>query len=163
MPGRRACGTACALRLLCGSTRSNPTDLRNGLGKRSTDDVPAEPDITAVIGSFCNRSTCGRHASPVLSLQMNPELVFFKRNANRAGTAKPRSLSDSTDFCIPLRHAQSRHIPQRCSSRVFHEHFACSGLEGLAQNLILTPLLWFRNRQRADNGRYVGLIPVQGR
>lgn len=28
--------------------------------------------------------------------------------------------------------------------------------EGLAQNLILTPLLWFRNRQRADNGRYVG-------
>lgn len=163
MPGRRACGTACALRLLCGSTRSNPTDLRNGLGKRSTDDVPAKPDITAVIGSFCNRSTCGRHASPVLSLQMNPELVFFKRNANRAGTAKPRSLSDSTDFCIPLRHAQSRHIPQRCSSRVFHEHFACSGLEGLAQNLILTPLLWFRNRQRADNGRYVGLIPVQGR
>lgn len=163
MPGRRACGTACALRLLCGSTCSNPTDLRNGLGKRSTDDVPAKPDITAVIGSFCNRSTCGRHASPVLSLQMNPELVFFKRNANRAGTAKPRSLSDSTDFCIPLRHAQSRHIPQRCSSRVFHEHFACSGLEGLAQNLILTPLLWFRNRQRADNGRYVGLIPVQGR
>lgn len=163
MPGRRACGTACALRLLCGSTRSNPTDLRNGLGKRSTDDVPAKPDITAIIGSFCNRSTCGRHASPVLSLQMNPELVFFKRNANRAGTAKPRSLSDSTDFCIPLRHAQSRHIPQRCSSRVFHEHFACSGLEGLAQNLILTPLLWFRNRQRADNGRYVGLIPVQGR
>ena len=163
MPGRRACGTACALRLLCGSTRSNPTDLRNGLGKRSTDGVPAKPDITAVIGSFRNRSTCGRHASPVLSLQMNPELVFFKRNANRAGTAKPRSLSDSTDFCIPLRHAQSRHIPQRCSSRVFHEHFACSGLEGLAQNLILTPLLWFRNRQRADNGRYVGLIPVQGR
>ena len=35
--------------------------------------------------------------------------------------------------------------------------------EGLAQNLILTPLLWFRNRQRADNGRYVGLIPVRGR
>ena len=52
MPGRRACGTACALRLLCGSTRSNPTDLRNGLGKRSTDDVPAKPDITAVIGSL---------------------------------------------------------------------------------------------------------------
>lgn len=163
MSGRRACGTACALRLLCGSTRSNPTDLRNGLGKRSTDGVPAKTDVTAVIGFFCNQSTCGRHASPVLSLQMNPELVFFKRNANRAGTAKPRSLSDSTDFCIPLRHAQSRHIPQRCSSRVFHEHFACSGLEGLAQNLILTPFLWFRNRQRADNGRYVGLIPVQGR
>lgn len=115
-----------------------------------------QTDVTAVIGFFCNQSTCGRHASPVLSLQMNPELVFFKRNANRAGTAKPRSLSDSTDFCIPLRHAQSRHIPQRCSSRVFHEHFACSGLEGLAQNLILTPFLWFRNRQRADNGRYVG-------
>ena len=128
MPGRRACGTACALRLLCGSTRSNPTDLRNGLGKRSTDGVPAKTDVTAVIGSFCNRSTCGRHASPVLSFQMNPELVFFKRSANCAGTAKPRSLSDSTDFCIPLRHAQSRHIPQRCSSRVFHEHFACSRL-----------------------------------
>lgn len=77
-PGRRACGTACVLRLLCGSTRSNPTDLRDGLGTRSADGVPAKPDITAVIGSFCNRSTCGRHVNPVLSLQMNPELVFFQ-------------------------------------------------------------------------------------
>lgn len=116
-----------------------------------------QTDVTAVIGSFCNRSTCGRHASPVLSFQMNPELVFFKRSANCAGTAKPHSLSDSTDFCIPLRHAQSRHIPQRCSSRVFSMNtLLVRDFEGLAQNLILTPLLWFRNRQRADNGRYVG-------
>ena len=49
---RQVCGTACALRLLCGSTRSNPTDLRNGLGKRSTDGVPAKTDVTAVIGSL---------------------------------------------------------------------------------------------------------------
>ena len=68
--------------------------------------MPANADITAVIGSFCNRSTCGRHASPVLSLQMNPELVFFKRNTNRAGTAKPRSLPSKVDFGIPLRHTQ---------------------------------------------------------
>lgn len=66
----------------------------------------SQTDVTAVIGSFCNRSTCGRHASPVLSLQMNPELVFFKRNAKRAGTAKPRSLSAKVDFYIPLRHTQ---------------------------------------------------------
>ncbi|WP_221887011.1 hypothetical protein, partial [Bifidobacterium breve] len=31
---------------------------------------------TDVVGSSCNQSTCGRHVSPVLSLQMNPELVF---------------------------------------------------------------------------------------
>lgn len=35
-----------------------------------------QTDVTAVIDSFCNRSTCGRHASPVPSLQMNPELAF---------------------------------------------------------------------------------------
>lgn len=66
----------------------------------------SQTDVTAVIGSPCNRSTCGRHASLVLSLQMNPELVFFKRNANRAGTAKLRSLSAKVDFYIPLRHTQ---------------------------------------------------------
>lgn len=65
-----------------------------------------QTDVTAVIGSFCNQSTCGQHASPVLSLQMNPELVFFKRSANCVGTAKSRSSPSKVDFGIPLRHTQ---------------------------------------------------------
>lgn len=39
-----------------------------------------QTDVTAVIGSFYNRSTRGRHASSVPSLQMNPELVSLMRN-----------------------------------------------------------------------------------
>ena len=76
-------------------------------------------DVTAVIGSFCNQSTCGRHVNPVLSLQMNPELVFFKRNANRIGTAKPRSLPSTVDFGILLRHTQ----PPSLTSVVFFTGF----------------------------------------
>ena len=65
-----------------------------------------QTDVTAVIGSFRNQSTCDRHVNPVLSLQMNHELVFVKRNANRAGTVKSRSLPSKVDFGIPLRHTQ---------------------------------------------------------
>ena len=85
--------------------RNRATNVMQGRGLHSL--TTSQTDVTAVIGSFCNRSTCGRHASPVLSLQMNPELVFFKRNANRAETAKPRSLASKVDFGIPLRHIQS--------------------------------------------------------
>lgn len=38
----------------------------------------SKTDITAVIGSFCNRSTCGRHASPVLFSPLNePRIGIF--------------------------------------------------------------------------------------
>lgn len=84
--------------------RNRATNVMQGRGLHGL--TTNQTDVTAVIGSFRNQSTCDRHVNPVLSLQMNPELVFVKRNANRAGTVKPRSLPSKVDFGIPLRHTQ---------------------------------------------------------
>lgn len=61
-----------------------------------------QTDVTAVIGSFCNRSTCGRHASPVLSLQMNPELVSSSAARTVQELPNPVRYLTALIFASPL-------------------------------------------------------------
>lgn len=46
--------------------RNRATSAMHGRGLHSP--TTNQTDVTAVIGSFRNQSTCDRHASPVLSL-----------------------------------------------------------------------------------------------
>lgn len=86
-----------------------PQAVMHGRGLHSL--TTNQTDITAAIGSFYNRSTRGRHANSVPSLQMNPELVSLMR-----------SVKSRRNYPVPFIIYQSRflHPPQTHPAPVVH-------------------------------------------
>lgn len=86
-----------------------PQAVMHGRGLHSL--TTNQTDITAAIGSFYNRSTRGRHANSVPSLQMNPELVSLMR-----------SVKSRRNYLVPFIIYQSRflHPPQTHPAPVVH-------------------------------------------